>query len=128
MSDDYLEELVNTVWVEKESLVYKLASELLQLREQIGWKSVNEIQKVLIPGVPSKPYLVRVKEFGCKQTFAIATAWVSIETPLFPKWYLDLNFYHLNNLIETSPVTHFYDVLNIMDKEFDLVEELGKEA
>lgn len=62
------------------------------------------------PGELSRPVWAQVQEFGCAPAFSICKCWISIDHPLLPKWYLDMDFYHLDNPIATGPVVCWMDL------------------
>ena len=59
----------------------------------------------------SKPVWVAAKEFGQPYVFAVADFWKSSMPNSEPKWFLNRNFYRLDNQLEIAQeVTHWQEL------------------
>lgn len=87
----------------------RLQSELSHLQSAVRWIPVSEKLPADAGTLSPESYYVRAQEFGCPAVYAIAKCWISSDTPLFAKWYLDRDVYNLDNLIQIAPpVTHWH--------------------
>jgi len=60
------------------------------------------------PGLFSEPVMAAAREFGYPWKFYVVRCWISVEFPLLPKWYLDRNFYNIDEPFQVGPQVFYW--------------------
>jgi len=87
-----------------------------------GWINVKEGTPPIPkdkPGLMSEPVLVISQEFGQPPTVAVARCWQSALPHQPLKWYMDRDFYHIDEVMEAGEVIYWKPIMPLPDIVFN---------